>query len=330
MLQSIWAEGPERSPITFLAFSFTAWKSLLLIIASLSPGPGYDTSTTIRARHAFRESMSADTVMSLRARIVQNLSRWDALFFTSIARRGYLYEQEWAFGAGFTKTLAYICSSMSHLTFMKRSSIHQPFRTTDISEASQLPTVTDQAPEWAGIVVAHVSHFVSAIVLYRLCLLLSDSTTPSRRALAVATLHILAPAGLFLSAPYAESPFSLLSFTGFWLYLFGLKARRPLNDFCLALSGISFGIASTFRGNGIFNGALYMFEFLVTIPSLDRSNLRYCAAILLGGGFMATIFTLPQISAWFEYCFLDKGVSRRPWCSDMPPSIYAFVQAHYW
>lgn len=33
--------------------------------------------------------------------------RWDAIYYVQIAHRGIVFEQEWAFGRGFTKVLAF-------------------------------------------------------------------------------------------------------------------------------------------------------------------------------------------------------------------------------
>ncbi len=72
--------------------------------------------------------------------------------------------------------------------------------------------------------VAHVSHLLSVVVLYRLGKLV---WADGRLAFLAASLHIFSPAGLFLSAPYAESTFSLLSFVGF--YILAL-ACHPTSD----------------------------------------------------------------------------------------------------
>jgi hypothetical protein len=41
-------------------------------------------------------------------RLLQTLTRWDAIYFASIAERGYVFEQEWAFGWGFTRLLSFL------------------------------------------------------------------------------------------------------------------------------------------------------------------------------------------------------------------------------
>jgi phosphatidylinositol glycan class V len=90
-LYHVWTH-PLNRPKYSLITIFIAWKLLLLAIAATSPGSGYDTSTTLHA--------SANILFPTK------LLRWDAIYFTQIARRGYLFEQDWAFGWGFTRFLA--------------------------------------------------------------------------------------------------------------------------------------------------------------------------------------------------------------------------------
>jgi hypothetical protein len=42
------------------------------------------------------------------ATLAQKLVRWDAIYFVPIASRGYRYEQEWAFGWGLTRLIAFL------------------------------------------------------------------------------------------------------------------------------------------------------------------------------------------------------------------------------
>ena len=95
------APNPSPSPkpnavhLTWLWAIFTAWKSLLLVVAYASPGPGYDTSTrTLFDQYGAPQSTwLARTVQDLTLR----LTRWDAFYFTTSSERGHLFEQEWAF-----------------------------------------------------------------------------------------------------------------------------------------------------------------------------------------------------------------------------------------
>lgn len=100
-----------RHPLTSLMGLFVVWKALLLLIALLSPGPGYDTSTTLRNLNQLPRADRSTIPRPASGRLPRNLARWDALYFVSTADRGYFYEQEWAFGAGFSSLLHQINKS---------------------------------------------------------------------------------------------------------------------------------------------------------------------------------------------------------------------------
>jgi phosphatidylinositol glycan class V len=99
----------RRRPIRSLILTFAAWKALLLLIALCSPGPGYDTSTTLFLR--------GDTHLpGPLTYVIGKLTRWDAIYFVKAATRGYRYEQEWAFGWGFTRLIA-LCTAGEYKLF---------------------------------------------------------------------------------------------------------------------------------------------------------------------------------------------------------------------
>jgi GPI mannosyltransferase 2 len=91
-------------PLLTLSVCFVFWKVLLIAIALMSPGPGYDTSTTLLNHQSYR-AFQTDSALSER---LSKFVRWDAIYFTQISLRGYLFEQEWAFGWGFTQLLAFL------------------------------------------------------------------------------------------------------------------------------------------------------------------------------------------------------------------------------
>jgi GPI mannosyltransferase 2 len=83
---------------------FVVWKTLILVIACCSPGPGYDTSTSLLLpTNGSGDGRALPAVLQY---IVGKLTRWDAIYFVKVANRGYLFEQEWAFGWGFTRIIA--------------------------------------------------------------------------------------------------------------------------------------------------------------------------------------------------------------------------------
>jgi Gpi18-like mannosyltransferase len=150
-----------------------------------------------------------------------------------------------------------------------------------------------------------------------------------------AVLHIISPAGAFLSAPYGESLFSLLNFTGFYLYSSGLLSEnagsRSRRDIFFLLAGILFATATTIRGNGIISGCLFAYDavqgavrFLYEGPSIDL--FRRTGFIVLGGSIVALGSIIPQYIAYTEYCV----ATSRPWCGRLLPSVYGWVQVHYW
>ena len=95
----------SNHPIRTLALSFLAWKTLLLIIAAACPG-SYDTSASlIEPNPGSSENPTGELPAALRY-VVEKFTRWDAIYFVKVANRGYLFEQEWAFGWGFTRVIA--------------------------------------------------------------------------------------------------------------------------------------------------------------------------------------------------------------------------------
>ncbi|KDN66315.1 putative mannosyltransferase [Colletotrichum sublineola] len=289
-------------PRQTLIAAFAAWKTLLLAIALGSAvAPSYDTSTTLMLRR--NESDLS---------IVTRLTRWDALYFTQSARRGYVFEQEWAFNAG----LPLVVSGL--VKFARLLGIDGDG--TGALEAA------------LGIVVAHAAHLFAALMLHDLTLNLFSRP---RLAFLSALLHVLSPAGLFLSAPYAESLCAFFSFAGYYvLACVSDKSKGSLRWTAgQLLAGATFGLATASRSNGLLNGLPFAIECLMILRSLLASptSLVNFAALfgpIVGGLLVATGSVVPQALAWLRYC---SGASEaRPWCTRTVPSIYSFVQEHYW
>lgn len=195
----------------------------------------------------------------------------------------------------------------------------------------------------AGIVLSHISHFLAVIVLYQLtCELIPASHERKRQiAFTAACLHIVSPGGLFLSASYGESFFALTSFAGSFCYVASWRngsAQHPESGLHAArwaiISGVLFGTATTVRGNGLLSGIMFAWDAVLYVPKLPKilrerasTDILRLFGLLIGGAMIAVGYAIPQIEAYLEYC---TGGNARPWCSKIPPSIYTFVQAHYW
>lgn len=194
----------------------------------------------------------------------------------------------------------------------------------------------------AGILASNISHLLSVLVLYHMSILIaapSPSTGSSRIAFMSASLHTLSPAGLFLSAPYAESSCSFMNFAGFYSYAYSLQAHEShcvnLRDVSVVLSGLFFGLATTFRSNGLLSGLIFCFDvFGCALDFLSSGglvqSLRRSVFLVIAGSFTAIGFLFPQYQAYREFCD-GTGLQRQPlWCTSRIPSIYTWVQGHYW
>ena len=82
----------ERRPLLTLTVLFSLWKAVLVLITCISPGIGYDTSSDLLE-------------WSGGGRVWSKWVRWDAVYFTQMARNGHVYEQQWAFGIGISTIL---------------------------------------------------------------------------------------------------------------------------------------------------------------------------------------------------------------------------------
>ncbi|KAL7621830.1 ER membrane glycoprotein subunit of the GPI transamidase complex-like protein [Parahypoxylon ruwenzoriense] len=292
---------PKR-PISSLFGAFFAWKAFLLAIAfGSSVGPAYDTSSTLISP---RIASSEESIFDLATK----LTRWDSIYFTQVARRGYLFEQEWAFGSGLPTVISFFIQVLSSFGIDAHGSLE--------------PII--------GVLVGHTSHLLSALALYQLGLVVWKNPQLS---FVAALLHIISPAGLFLSAPYAESTFALLSFTGYLFFAKGLlgQTRTFAHDVSLVASGMWFGFAATFRSNGLFNGIPFAIALVKELSKLPTStSIRRRCALILGGLSVAIGFIVPQLAAYQTFCLISPNTRLRPWCTSRLPSIYSFVQERYW
>jgi phosphatidylinositol glycan class V len=203
-----------------------------------------------------------------------------------------------------------------------------------------LPLVIKDA--FTGILISNASHFVAAIALYQLTYHIIPYTelTKRRTAFAASCLHIISPAGLFLSAPYGESTFAMLNFSGAFSYVLAIKARFQSKPDAMTvamwtlLAGGCFGLSATIRSNGVLAGLLFAWDAIEIEGSLQPTQLarnlkalRMYAATICAGILVGTGFAAPQVVAYVEYC---TGENSRPWCLRLIPSIYGWVQDYYW
>ncbi|PWY94765.1 GPI mannosyltransferase 2 [Aspergillus sclerotioniger CBS 115572] len=308
---------PIYHPYQSLISIFVLWKAFLLLLAILTPGPGYDTSTTLA--QWYRDSSDIKGLFPTFLRQVSTrLTRWDAIYFTEAARRGHVFEQEWAFSYVFSKFINLLAAASE-----RTGAFPYEFKESAL-----------------GVAVAHVAHATSAAVLHGLACTIFPGIQGRKLAFIAACLHILSPAGLFLSAPNAESTHSLLSFTGALLFARSLSVSgisTSIQDGLLVLAGIMYGLSTAARGNGLLNGVILLEEAFRVLYSIAQdfsfAKFRRLAAVGLAGICAGLGFILPQYIAYQQFCanrtLTDEWPSRE-WCYRAIPSIYSFVQEHYW
>lgn len=187
-----------------------------------------------------------------------------------------------------------------------------------------------------AILISNASHLVSVYLLYGICEEVDTEARHGARSLVVSSLHVIAPAGIFLSAPYGESLFAALTFAGCLAYSRSARGNPLTSTLYLLLAGVLFGVSCTVRGNGIFSGLIFLSDLLQLIwiyaahASLrSRRALLRAATAIIAGMLVAAGAAYPQYLAWTEYCG-HATAGRRPWCESYLPSIYTFVQQHYW
>ncbi|GFF23228.1 hypothetical protein IFM58399_00216 [Aspergillus lentulus] len=152
-----------------------------------------------------------------------------------------------------------------------------------------------------------------------------------------AALHIISPAGAFLSAPYGEALFSLLSISGSYLYsssvLDDTTNHRLSRDLKLLTAAVLISAATAVRSNGILGGILFAYDALLQLQQILSRGLSWAvvsrlAVTVLGGCVIALGMAVPQYIAFIAFCMTPNA--PRPWCGWTIPSIYRFVQEQYW
>lgn len=332
-----------QHPYRSLAIVFGIWKAVLLGIALLTTlvGPAYDTSGDLLETIVSDKFISNPAGHSIPCGgLVSRLVSWDAIYFTQAARRGRLYEQEWAFGTALPTVVSFF-HSRTNTPFLASTSI--TYNQASLLIASlELAILGAEIPiPVIAVVYAHVAHLLAVLLLYHLGCRLWLRTAGQTLAYVAACLHILSPAGLFLSAPYAEGSCAFLSFAGYAAFAAGRRADSGAfsvkGDLMRLLAGLFFGTATLFRTNGLLSGIVFAYEAVAdSLAFLRQPNFqlfRRLVSVGLGGLLIAAGTVVPQTVAYMQFCQAPSGVpgeDYRSWCTARLPSIYNFVQEHYW
>ncbi|EFP83703.1 uncharacterized protein PGTG_09416 [Puccinia graminis f. sp. tritici CRL 75-36-700-3] len=210
-----------------------------------------------------------------------------------------------------------LISSFDHSAQSNTTIIINSSHSSDGTPSTSSPPTPEQQTATASI--------LSTLILYQLTLKLSSHST-SYSAL-VGLLHLFSPSPSTQVVPYTEPFYALFSFAA--IYLIEAKHHWP--------AAILAGIATSFRPIGVIQCLLWIPQWtnhlkqLINNPKQSSALIRFISTslkTLLLALITSAPFIYDQYSAYKHYCY--QSSSPRPWCSNRIPSIYTFVQSHYW
>lgn len=234
----------------------------------------------------------------------EQLIRWDILHFISNQPK---LEQDWAFSSGIR-------------TVFKLTSHHHIILAT---------------------LVSTIASIASTIIFFLLTLHLSDSINYSTL---VSLLHTFSPAPSTQVVPYTEPFYALFSFAAIYLQVVSTtKYNKRIPFIIKILAALLTALATSFRSIGVIQTLQWIpdyYQQVIQLLPLVHSK-KITALIRLGVYSFQTLvlalitcspFIYDQWKAYQHFCItpLRSDQSIRPWCSNRIPTIYGFVQAHYW
>jgi GPI mannosyltransferase 2 len=290
--------------VTLLAMST---RLCVLVVSVLSDWlvEDYDTSA-----HRIKSAGPIGTLLG-------GLGVWDGVYFQRIASHGYEYEQVHAFFPLLSWTMRYF--SLIVCGGEDSDFDNGACRGSSLVRCDELRLLV-------GVLVSNLFFVLSARELYRLgsAVFGEQMRQKSTRNVAYvgALLYCVTPAGVFMSAVYTESLFAYFSL----LALRFVAQRR-----CWA-GAAAIAVAGFARSNAMTLAVFLVADRLRRTgwPRLDARVLALYAATALQCVLAIAPFVANQAYAWSLYCGGGGGDARRPWCDNMPPSVYAFVQSEYW
>ncbi|KAK9236932.1 hypothetical protein V1525DRAFT_361744 [Lipomyces kononenkoae] len=301
-----------KDDIRFISSVFVVVKSTLFTITQLVLQQ-YDTSSQLL--------FTSPYVPRLLNYTLSRLLVWDAVFFIKIAQRGYVFEQEWAWGWLWMGSIRVVGDwfVLPVLTLL--------YPALSEGEYDELGNKVGSIYGYAiaALIIAHVGHYLAVVMLYFTSRTIEqhirskssdDTKLPGNGSQSVfplvsALLYVITPGGIFMSAGYAESLFAFCSFVGIYF--------RECEQHILA--GLAFLVCCCLRGNGVLWGIVFLND-LFEVAKVG--NWKKSIAVIVGGSLVGIGFLAGQIYAYLVYC------PGREWCNNTVPLIYGYVQSHYW
>lgn len=290
---------------------FLASKAAQFVLLSLVPAQ-FDTSSQILLSHHRPEKYAlvsafpipfqkaAEFVLS---RVVDRLVVWDAVYFSHLFTNGITYEHENVFCPLWWRLVSFCSRQFGCHNFYSRF--------------------------LCATLLSCTAHYAATLVLGAYTRLVFQDArlfSPQRMARAAQVVFVISPAGIFLTAPYAELAAALCSFA--CLYLRESGTLQGVGSLYVA-SGIFAALAYGMRANCLLLGGVYLWDVawprtagVLVGPGLTARRIWALAAgCILGASFVAS-----NVANYVSVCSLGRG----EWCDQVVPSLFAYAQSHYW
>lgn len=309
------------SMLVRLGALFAAVKTVQMALLALVPAQ-FDTSSALLLRAYASDKCAlvlavasaplgqwlgpaADFFLS---RVVDRLVVWDAVYFADLFAHGLSYEHQYVFCPVWWRVVRWVCGWGGITNFYARVLV---------------ATAGSNAAHFAAAVVLH--HYTRAVFAG------ARLFSPARMAWAALVAFVLSPAGVFLTAPYAELAAALCSFG--CLHLRERGAAQMSRALYVA-SGAAAAAAYGCRANCLLLGGVYLFDlaggetwWAVPAPmaAARRTVPRWWA--VAAGLVLAAALVVSNAVSYVAVC---GAGDRGEWCDAAVPVLFAYAQAHYW
>uniref|UniRef100_A0AAG5CZJ3 GPI mannosyltransferase 2 n=1 Tax=Anopheles atroparvus TaxID=41427 RepID=A0AAG5CZJ3_ANOAO len=251
------------------------------------------------------------------------LDRWDGQYFLHIAEHGYTYENTLAFFPLFPFILKIVSSALN-----------------------SYDVVTFISYRELSLVLAVLFNMVcfvgAAKALYRLSKLVLGS---KKKAEIAVLLFCFNPASIFFTATYTESLYAWLSFAVMY---------QSIEDVTSIFITIPLSLSILSRSNGMINIGFVLYFAVRRIAAQYNFHNVICICSRLFTMLIIVLFHygIAQVYNYYLFCFVQKfnfpehvreyaaehGLvlagnktdESSPWCTNLLPLSYSYVQSHYW